>query len=129
MSKTRKLAAVPATVDPTLPTAIVPTAEGDIKLCLDCGALIDAEESLIAMGHKDVDLLVALHAERASSVRMFFIIASRRFHPELSPEHARDLVTLSNLNLISEAIAKVWILSMPEPKKSEGTPGPTPPVE
>jgi hypothetical protein len=129
MTKARKLAAVPATVDPTLPTAIVPTAEGDIKLCLDSGALIDAEEALVAMGHKDVNLIIALRAEQASAIRMFFIIASRRFHPDLTPERARDLVTFANLLIIADAIAKVWILSIPEPKKAEGNPGPTPPVE
>ena len=131
MSKSRKPAAVSlATEDPTLPTATVPTVDGDIKICLDSGALIDAEEALIAVGHKDVDLLIALQAQSASAVRTFFIIASRRFNPELTPERARELVTLANLRLIQDAIARVWILSMPEPKKDGGKPsGPTQPVE
>lgn len=130
MAKTRKLAAVrPATEDPTLPTVTVPTTAGDIILSLDCGALIDAEEALIRMGHKDVSLLTALQAETASAVRLFFVIAARRFQPTMEPEELRDLVTFRNLPIISDAIAKVWVLSMPEPKKSEGKSDPTPPVE
>jgi len=119
----------PPTLDPTLPTALIPSAAGDITLCLDAGALIDAEEALIRAGHKDVSLLTALEASTASALRIFFIISAQRFQPHLKPEELRDLVTFKNLGAISDAIAKVWVLSLPEAKPSEDKADPTPPVE
>jgi hypothetical protein len=125
----KKPVLAPPTLDPMLPTATVPSTAGDIVLCLDAGALIDAEEALIRAGHPDVSLLVALEAASASAVRIFFIIAAQRFQPHLKPEELRDLVTFKNLGAISDAITKVWVLSLPEPKPSEGKADPTHPVE
>jgi hypothetical protein len=125
MPKSKK---VPVTLDPTLNTRIIPTIDGDIKICIDFGVLIDAEEELIAAGYKGVNLLISLQAETASAVRLFFILASRRFHTDLTPERAKELVTFENLPLISSAIADLWVMAMPKPKAGDGKPDPTQPV-
>jgi hypothetical protein len=110
----------PSAQDPTLPTHIVSTADGEIRLCLDFGALIDTEAELIAAGHHDISLLTCLQFNSASALRTFFVIAAQRFHSKLGIEHLKSLVTYPTLAPISEAIAQLWVLSMPKPKKTEG---------
>lgn len=117
----RKLSAAPPSKDPTLPTRVIPTKIGDIRLCLDCGALMDAEEALIARGHSDMQLLLSLQATTASSLRTFFVIAAQRFHLDLSVDELKALVTFENLSEIGEAITQLWEESLPKPKPSEET--------
>jgi hypothetical protein len=124
----KKTIKAPATQDPTLNSRVISTTQGAIRLSIDFGVLIDAEEELIALGYKGVNLLISLQAETASAVRLFFILASRRFHPELTPERAKELVTFENLPTISAAITDLWLLSMPKPKAESDDPDPTLPA-
>jgi hypothetical protein len=111
-----------SSVDPTLPKTPVTIDGKTYDLCLDLGALAEAESALIAEGHHGVNLLMALPAQTLSSTRIIFAAALRTFHPEIAFEDAKKLLTLGALYDIALKIQEAWQAATPEPEKTPSDP-------
>lgn len=122
MSKARKVVGTPA--DPTLPKTPVTIKGVTYNLCLDLGALAEAEAALIAEGHTEVNLLYALPNQNLGNTRIVFAAALRKFHPEIPFEHAMGLLTFDSLYTVALAIQKAWVAATPEADQSAPPPQP-----
>jgi len=112
-------------VDPTLPKTPVTINGTTYDLCLDLGALAEAEAALIAEGHSEVNLLMALPAQTLSSTRIIFAAALRKFHPEIGFEQAKSLLTFAALYDVALKLQSAWAVATPEAEQ----PDPPQPVE
>ena len=126
--RTRKIAGT--TADATLPKTPVVLGGKTYNLCLDLGALAEAETEingeLLRAGRKEsVNLLFALPALNLASVRLIFAAAIRKFHPEISFDEACALVTLVTVYDIAKRIQDVWDAASPV----TATPDPSRPGE
>jgi hypothetical protein len=115
----RKIAGTVA--DPTLPKTPVVIAGKTYNLCLDFGALAEAEtaingERARAGNEGRVNLLVALAEQNLANTRAIFAAALRTFHPEIGFEEARKMVGPQNVFLVAMAIRNAWTQAMPEPE-------------
>jgi hypothetical protein len=120
--KTRKVA--DTTADPTLPKTPVTVGGKTYNLCLDLGALAEAEAALIAEGHHEVNLLYALPNQNLSNTRIIFAAALRKFHPEISFDDAKKLLTFDGLYTVAVKIQEAWQAAIPEPETAEAPPQP-----
>lgn len=117
----RKIAGTVA--DPTLPKSPVTVGGKSYNLCFDLGALAEAETAinaeLIRAGRTDlVNLLYALPNQTLANTRIIFAAAVRTFHPEISFDAARKLISLDDLYSVALAIREAWDASKP----AEGNP-------
>ena len=100
--------------DATLPKTPVEIGGKTYQLCFDLGALAEAETAinreLARAGRTSefINLLYALPIQNLANVRNVFAAAVRVFHPELSFEQARDMLTLGDLLTVSIAIQDAW---------------------
>jgi hypothetical protein len=113
----------PENLDPTLATSVVKIGGKEYRMCFNLGALAQAESELIAQGH-DVNLLSALPSLNLNSTLVLFAASIRKFHPEISFEEAKALLTLPQLLEVGSVIADVWNKSL-APASDEDKANPT----
>jgi hypothetical protein len=101
-----------------------PLRIGDVeyKLCFDNNAIADAEEKLIAAGHK-VNLLAAkLGSVTMSSARTLFCAALSVYHPDVTEAEARALYGKADTLELANAIQTGYRDYLPEPVADPQTP-------
>ena len=118
--KQRKIAGTVA--DATLPKTPVEIDGRTYQLCFTLGALSEAETSINAelarQGSEErVNLLLALPSGNLASTRIVFAAAVRTFHPELSFDEARDLLTFEDLYTVALKVRDAWNESRARPKE------------
>jgi hypothetical protein len=116
-----KIAQTPA--DPTLPKTPVTIAGKTYNLCLDLGALAEAEAALIAQVH-NVNLLYALPNQNLSNTQVVFAAALRKFHPEITFEEAKRLLTIDALYTVALKLQEAWKAATPEVDTTQSPPQP-----
>lgn len=107
----RKIAGTVA--DPTLPKTPVTVGGKRYDLCLDLGALAEAEtainmELFRAGSAERVNLLAALPYPNLMNTRVVFAAAVRTFHPEIGFEEAMKMLRIEDLFDVSAVIARMW---------------------
>lgn len=105
--------------DPTLPKTPIEIGGKIYNLCLDFGALAEAESAinreLMAAGRTDfVNLLYAMAEENLRNTRILFAAGVRTFHPELNLEAAAALVGPDCVFRVATALRAAWAAAMPE---------------
>lgn len=113
-------------VDSTLPRTPVTIGGKTYDLCLDLGALSEAETELVRKGH-DVNILMSLPPVNLTATRIIFGAAMRRFHPEISYEQAVAMLTPKYIHGAYIAIVEAWNKSVSEPDEAGETKNPTEP--
>ncbi len=123
MSKKKSPAANPA-----LPSTEIIIHGKTYRMCLDFGAIAQAEAELVAKGHDEVNLLHQLPRLNLSNTRIIFAASLRPLQPELSFEEALGLVDFRNVWLIASLISEMWKQVFPD-ADPEASPDPTPPAQ
>lgn len=105
--------------DATLPKTPVTIGGKTYNLCLDLGALAEAETAINSelqrAGRNDfVNLLYALPVQNLANTRDVFAAAMRPFHPEISFDEAKALITVNDLWVVADAVAKAYRESAPD---------------
>lgn len=104
-----KSAAAKAAKVKDIPSYPVVIGTKTYKLCFDLDELGKAEEALNREGHR-VNMLFALDvgSMNLQSVKILFAAATRTFHPELSYEDARALVTLGSIYIVTTTMLNAF---------------------
>lgn len=126
--KTTKTKSVPidASKDPTLPFTEITIKGKPYRMCLDLGALAEAEHEIVRQGH-DVNLLVNLPPVNLETMRIVFAASLRKFHPEIAYADALQLLTLPFLQDAYAAVIDAWNKALAEPSGEAGGKNPTEP--
>jgi hypothetical protein len=111
-------------LDPTLPKTPITIKGITYQMCLDLGALAEAEAALIAEGHHEVNLLYALPNQNLSNTRTVFAASLRKFHPEISFDDAKKLLSFDALYAVALKIQEAWTAATPEPETPADPPQP-----
>lgn len=117
--KKRKIAGTAA--DPTLPKTPVTIDGKTYNLCIDFGALAEAETAINAELQRQkrtdkVNLLIAMGEMNLLNTRVLFAAALRAFHPELSYDDAVGLLRLDNIQDVAYALWSAWAAATPAPE-------------
>lgn len=111
----------PVVVDPLMPKTPIEINGTTYFMCLNLGALAQAEEELVAQG-RDVNLLVNLPPINLRSTRIIFAASLRQFHPDIPYEDALELLTMPYVHAAYSAVIEAWNKAMPEPNKGDKNP-------
>ncbi|MDE2099255.1 MAG: hypothetical protein KGL39_18520 [Patescibacteria group bacterium] len=105
--------------DPTIPDVTVEIDGERFRLCFDFGALAIAKAKLRA-AKVDVNILhsIDFSAADVDTIPALFFAASQKFQPDLSWEHARELVTLRTVDAIGVGLFSAYRAAMAEPAKN-----------
>ncbi|SRR5579883_642892 len=125
MAKVRKIAGTSA--DPTLPKTPVTVSGKTYNLCLDMGALAEAETAINQeAGSLDaINLLSALPVLNLANLRIIFAAALRTFHPDISFEEGKKLIAYDDLVEVLVKVQEAWASSVPAPEDREDPPHPS----
>lgn len=117
MAKKSVRSITPIPVDPTIETTDVVIGDKVYRMCFDLRSLAIAEEKLVGEGH-NVNLLVALpRMDKIVNIRILFAASIQRFHPEIDFEDGLNLLNISNIYKVANAIASAVEKSMSVPDK------------
>jgi hypothetical protein len=117
MKKARKIANTVA--DATLPKTPVTLDGKTYNLCLDFGALSEAETAInreLARAGSDqrVNLLAATVEENLANTGILFAAALRKYHPEISYKDALALINKENVFIVVFGIREAWNAAVSE---------------
>jgi hypothetical protein len=118
--------------DATLPKTPIEIGGKTYNLCFTLGALSEAETSINAefarQGSEErVNLLQALPSANLASTIIVFAAAVRTFHPEITFDEARELLTFDDLLAVFLKVRDAWNQSRVKPK-DEAEENPTVPA-
>ena len=99
-------------IDPILPTTPLVIDGKVYEMCLDLGALAEAETQFNHAGF-DVNLVYALPSLNLASTRILFAASLQYKHSEMPFEDRINLLKLPNVLAAANAIAEAWKASMP----------------
>lgn len=113
MATKNKVFGTPA--DPTLPKVPVEINGRKLYLCFDFNGLAKAEELA------GINLLTGIDLQKVSAtqLRALLFAALLKFQPDITLEQVGAMLTYANVPKFSEALAKAFTVSNPEPAEDE----------
>lgn len=121
--KKREIAGTAA--DAALPKTPVEVGGKKYNLCLDLGALSEAETAINSeAGYIRVNLLFALPVLTLGNIRVVFAAALRVHHPEISFDEGQRLLGVDDLLTVATAMREAWNAAQPEAEKAAHPPQP-----
>lgn len=114
-------------IDSTLPRTPIKIGTKTYDLCLDLGALSEAETELVRKGYDEVNILVSHPPVNLTTTRIIFGAALRRFHPEISYEDAVALLDERYIHHAYVTIVQAWDDAVKKSQEAEDKKNPTQP--
>jgi len=102
-------------IDPTQPPVKVILSGETYSLLYSFSAICTAEE-LTGMELLESITLQGLSARKYAAMLYSALLT---YHPDITLDEVRALITVANLSTISNGLVAAWVGSMPEPDKSE----------